>query len=1320
MNAQDQANIDWLNKLLALPPADWIATKAEPEADGLLESLEKSLGKEHPLVQDLDRKFFLAQEASENWRKNANAEQVIPQPTANIPPTDPALLQDKTPLGVALGTLVGQGRFDLRRRLQSGYFSAGYSALDRQTSAHVVVKLPTNEDYTWTSRFRECDDALVTEATILPLANSVINAVPTGSARPVAHVAAGELSIVQVWPLPVHWLAQRFAQGQCVSEIVPMREAREVDGLRILRQVTTMTRHLYAANLAHCDLKEDALFWDGTHVEVIDWNRATRQPTKDELQREFEALQHLTSTIFYGLSHAWGTTKASFSSEAHAYASELLVTFSGLPLSRGTRMLLFRSMSAYHPAAITTVDALHTAVTEQCVYWDQPTAQQPVTSEQTPRAISALLDRVAVEFQRPTDTSLVPAERLTWMIESYAQAHTEAIRHLRIWLSVPEDLRTSFPKLEAAWFWLPDVWPLALLVPLSKLWFFHVARELDNQLAKLASQIVADQLEDAAATARHLASLMPPPLAEFLQQTAKSAGAYLTLDRIELAVKAEQPDYVATLRTLKHVRESIPFELRTLVVLRLLDAGDQRSGRTILLREELDQMSRLAPDLSQTQRRLLATLEELRGLGRDDPRYASQQQTVKVLDAVEAALAAARPYADAQAWDDVITRLEPWHNRPDLRDVARDLYAKVEKLFGDAEDYRIYRHRREFFEHVQNALALGDLKQIQRLCKDAHQTLDRNEIVRAQITALEQALPVLTNAITALQSGDVAKITKLKPEVYPEICYLLVQQINAIYQAARYLKLAQNSNTDIDSAQKALTQALQIPPDVPLPLRDIRRTLITEAGERMRELLHKQITSGATLTSEELGRYEEALSQVQAVVGSVEPGLLTSQVLLAQRREQMLTAQVAQGQTGLTTALGTTSGQISGAIGQVKTDLGTKVSALETSISTLTSISAQQSLAGKADLTRIGGAITNQLDDLAKQDAAIAAAVRTITQHIDSLRGNDKVLMQGQKVISDKLGACEKAIKPQPSLIPVAAVGATVVGIIVLVAFLVGMVFQYRLSDATNIAVVITPHVVTIATPKPTITATPKPTITATAATVATAEVQTPNANVAVTTTVQNPSPEVIPGSPSVFPTEDTIPNPPVVLYNMLVAHLGQTVYLPTGIDGASGRAMLVIVNSISFELPVTAQTAKEPASIAISETLLLTNTLDFALPITTTLRIGDMLMLPLRIEPSVLTMGKVVERGGESEYGPRGELWALLWNDPSKRNNLLQDTVKINGAMPNQPNFVVLLQSDQIKLLEGKGDFYKIEVVTNKADGPKAIGQIGWIRKTLVHGGIQ
>ena len=328
--------------------------------------------------------------------------------------------------------------------------------------------------------------------------------------------------------------------------------------------------------------------------------------------------------------------------------------------------------------------------------------------------------------------------------------------------------------------------------------------------------------------------------------------------------------------------------------------------------------------------------------------------------------------------------------------------------------------------------------------------------------------------------------------------------------------------------------------------------------------------------------------------------------------------------------------------------------------------------------------------------------------------------MQGQKVISDKLGACEKAIKPQPSLIPVAAVGATVVGIIVLVAFLVGMVFQYRLSDATNIAVVITPHVVTIATPKPTITATPKPTITATAATVATAEVQTPNANVAVTTTVQNPSPEVIPGSPSVFPTEDTIPNPPVVLYNMLVAHLGQTVYLPTGIDGASGRAMLVIVNSISFELPVTAQTAKEPASIAISETLLLTNTLDFALPITTTLRIGDMLMLPLRIEPSVLTMGKVVERGGESEYGPRGELWALLWNDPSKRNNLLQDTVKINGAMPNQPNFVVLLQSDQIKLLEGKGDFYKIEVVTNKADGPKAIGQIGWIRKTLVHGGIQ
>lgn len=630
MNAQDRANIDRLNKLLALSPAEWTTTKADNEVIDVIDSLEASLGKEHPIVQDLDRKLHLAQEASDNWRKNANAEQSVPLPTAEIPPADPTLLQDTTPLGVALNTLVKQGRFDLRRRLQAGLYSAGYSALDRQTSAHVVVKLPTNDGNAWASRFKECDDALAIEATILPLASNVIRAAPAGSARPVAHVAADELTIPQVWRFPVHWLAQRFAQGQRVSEIVPMREAREIDGLHILRQVTTMTRHLYAANLAHCDLKEDALFWDGKHkqVEVIDWNRATQQPTKDDLQREFEALKRLTSTIFCGLSQAWGTTKASFANESHAYASELLVTFSGLPLSRGTRMLLFRSLSADHPAAITTVDALHTAITEQCVYWDQPTAQQPVASEQTPRAISAMLDRVTVELQRPADTSLAPTERLMWVIESYAQARTEAIRHLRIWLSVPEDLRTSFPKLEAAWAWLPDVWPLALLVPLSKLWFSNITvRERDSALIKLANHLVAGQLEEAATMARQIATAVPAslvPLVALLQQTAKSADAYLTLDRIELALKAEQPDYAAALRSLKQVREVIPFEPRTREVLRLLETGDQRSGRTMLLLEELDQIGRLTANLSQTQRRLLATLEELRGLGRDDPRYTSQ------------------------------------------------------------------------------------------------------------------------------------------------------------------------------------------------------------------------------------------------------------------------------------------------------------------------------------------------------------------------------------------------------------------------------------------------------------------------------------------------------------------------------------------------------------------------------------------------------------------------------------------------------------------------------------------------------------------------
>ncbi len=1390
MNPSNQAIVDRLNTLFALPPAQW--TAVEDEAFYLLEQLAEALGDNDPLVQDLDRELSVAQAASKQQHtgdaKGLPTTAAPAAPPAELPPADTALFQETTnPLTVALRALADQGRFEIRQRLQAGNFSAGYSALDRQTQAHVVVKLPTDVEHTWLTRFQECDAALAAEAAILPLASQVIAAAPAGSARPVAHVAAGTLSIPTAWPYPVHWLAQRFAQGQRVSDSVPWRDAQEAEGLHILSQVTTMVQRLYAAQppLAHRDLKEDALFWDGQQVEVIDWNRATENPSPEDFQREFAGLQQLVSTIFFGPTQRWSEATDRFADVAHADAWALFVAVSGRPLSRGVRGLIFRSLAAAYldsemstptpkyPGALTTVDALHDAIAEQHAYWTQPSAALPKVAAPTPRALAALLDQVSVELQRPVAQRRTFDDPLDWLLDAYAQAQTEAINHLKPWLSVPENLRTVFPKIEEIWFWLSDVWPLVVVVPLSKLSFRHVARRQDDWLVKLIKELLTDQFTDAATTARQLAAVAPAPLAALLELTAQSAEAYLKLATLEQALDDPQLDYEAALRELTQVREVIPFEPRTLKVQRKLTSGEEISERTLQLQPRLYELSRCSPQ-SQTQRELLAVMERLRELGGDDPRYAMQQQTVALIDQAEQALAAAREAAEAGDWATVRTNLAAWASHADLRAVAPDVAVQLAALFATAEERPVARRLGDFLAQVQAALRAGDVILATTLCEDARQTFAGNPSILDRVAALEQALTPLVTIIIQFQQDPTATRPRLDPAKYPSACYPLVAQINALIGVGQALTQAKT----IEASQQALQTAHQLATDVPPPLAEVQRQLIAAATTQVLARLRERLTTGTPLTPDECQVYELALQYLLASETGARVELLTIQAWLTQQhaeRQNQAQAELHARLKDLGRELEHTRYAIHEQIheeihhgivylkeAQEKLASNAELTAINERLGTLARSTALDKvnerlnvLATNAELARVTGplatnaelaALSTQLEGLATNKATIdylvwlakesdlAKQVSAIDERLNRLSKSDESLAATLVAIVERLNSVSKelagiktrldtdaderskgaqstifaALDNLPKPVLWSGIGVSALVVVLLFAFvLVPRVNQFASGGPTA-----TSAAATIGTPGTAVAVV----VTSGAAT---ATKPTTIAGISVTTkpiattepTPTEPTPTIEPVTPTPTPVAASEPSP-ITEMSPLAAQLGQSVSLPFGSAAISGTKRLVLGDT-SIPLTVTVGT-----SVFIPETLLLGLPYDFTLPLTGTLQVDGQPSIPLRIEPSVLTVDEIRLIAKESEFGPRREIWAFLWQTPNTSGNVLSDTIKLRGIASSQPNFAVLQQGDRVKLLGGKGEFYEVEIVTNQADGKQSIGLHGWIRKTLVHDG--
>ena len=88
MNPSNQAKIDRLNTLFALPPVQWAAV--EDEATDLIEALEAQLATLKTQLTTLNRQFIAAQHASEHWHLSQNAlppvAAVIPTRRLRLPP----------------------------------------------------------------------------------------------------------------------------------------------------------------------------------------------------------------------------------------------------------------------------------------------------------------------------------------------------------------------------------------------------------------------------------------------------------------------------------------------------------------------------------------------------------------------------------------------------------------------------------------------------------------------------------------------------------------------------------------------------------------------------------------------------------------------------------------------------------------------------------------------------------------------------------------------------------------------------------------------------------------------------------------------------------------------------------------------------------------------------------------------------------------------------------------------------------------------------------------------------------------------------------
>ena len=1215
----------------------------------------------------------------------------VSMPIGTVVPTE--LLNEPGFFGAALQDIAKTGRFILRQKLQTGHFGTGYEALDRQSGQRVVVKLPAQ--HAWEARFDECADALTQEASLLTAITPVIAAArPEHCAQSILHVAQGTIQVAG-WPRPIPWIAQTFARGQRISEQLPMRDDREPDALRILVQVTGMVRQLYTRDFAHRDLKQDCLFWEaGRQVEVIDWNRATSAPSAGDKEQEFAALQRLTSAVLLGPLFQW--------SGSGSYSYDLLVAFRGTPLSRGTRLLLARLLDPYHPLPIRNVDDLHAALREVLAFWDEPLGERPVLEDTTPQALSLLLNRLSVETQRPAALSPVAASSIEWQIAGQGAAQADIQKRVRVWLANRAALRTATRRIEEPWPWLPDIWPLNWLIPLTRTWFKHLGREHDAALADLASVMVANQWDQIVAQTQQLAAAQPAPLPSILQSIRRVAAAYQMLEQAEQLLRMTPPDYAAALNTLTSVREVLPLEPRLARITQQLDAGTELAGRISRLHNQIAQLRNQEPD-SRAQRALLQLLDELRTLRINDPRYVEQQQHVALVDEAERAINQAHgllSHHDAPGAERI---LKPWIEQAELRaiapDLARqtgDLATRIGRRVAQEQIDQLFGQLRQALMDGHLGAATGLFQQVRLLVNVQPSRL--SELSLAEIDRLNDMLPKITALWQAVERGDAAEAQPLDTAAQPAVALPLVWALNELVNQSRALGRAKDLGAVMD-AYAAITAQ---PEPHAAGVAPLRASLRSAALIKLEQVLRTTLENNAVRTEQQFLLCQSAREQLRAGYGErAELGYLDR---LLERR----------GEVRLATAI---------------ERLEQKVGATEARLST--TADAQVLTAGinslKDHLIKIKSRLDSQNakpTETAGIEARAVPVAQTPPSSVDanSRQGPSPTPVGSRAELRPPALAPSKAQEPgsasvdpwaklrPPALapsdtqdtqsipaylmttigawgrkrIPVLAAGVLLVALLAITAPLVMRRLGNRVAQGST--------------------------------TTAIAPSTTVQAGVA---TAIAPSPVSKPSSIATQPSEtpavsSPVPAPASVAVEPQSAALNERLTLKAPGIGQLREVRVQIVSATVTLTPTTI--ASDTLEILLPERLFETESTAFNLP-----HIATLLLSPaygpatVSISDTAVTVRGVGAGSGDDVYIGSTIKGVYLWKNP-QRGDPDNNAEKPTGR--EQPKEYVLLQDgDLVRILGGTGDMYRVRVETNGADKEFAIGKEGWVRKSLIHG---
>ena len=597
---------------------------------------------------------------------------VSPVKTQNFLPTSlpdtSSQVSDDTLFSTALKKAARAAGVTIDGALQAGAFTSGYQTTG-DGGEQAVLKLPTADSWVDVTYFRETAAAVRNETNVLPAANRALSDTDTPyvCAIPVGHLSDGEISITG-WPLQVPWLSQRFARGQRLSQqgMLPMRGSREKNGLQILFQTITMVQRLRTHQIAHRDIKPDALFWDNetSRLEVIDWNRGTLTPTDADWQQEFEILKRLVMSVLLG-----GMPKEE---EKELISLELCHSFRGTAISRGSRLVLHRLLDSSHARTLTNIDELATAVNEIYSYWQgEPLAQQPVAGISL-EDISAQLSLLSVEAMREPSGSPAPGMALQWFADLYERGQAEAERSIRSWLA--GSLRASFRRLEDAWTLIPDIWPLSLLVPMARLWLSEMPREHDAQLADLSLALTNHQWERAD---NLIPRTSPAQLQPYLNALRQALINFRTLEQAQALrhISAPLSDQLVAVRPLRNTFSSDP---RVQLLLLEVDQLADQIGQAARQREILAELDCAKP-LAQNQIRRLDALEALKRLEYNDDRLPAQQALVKQIRMAADALAAAHELTQQHDYQQAQAVLSPWLSSTELSSAAPDLTAAIQQ-----------------------------------------------------------------------------------------------------------------------------------------------------------------------------------------------------------------------------------------------------------------------------------------------------------------------------------------------------------------------------------------------------------------------------------------------------------------------------------------------------------------------------------------------------------------------------------------------------------------------------------------------------------------